>query len=318
MGATDNSKLAKKMDSEEAQNNGNKFQDGTLKFVVGADKKANSRKVSERGANKFGKLNGVDFVFSANMNNGVMNSNSSNVGHEYRPSEIVGGSGIDGFMKVNSNTTKVDSHLVNSMSGLNLGTRGPDFVTDLNFKKAESSFKGNRKINDEMDSLKSQSTGSCDYLKKLDNNEDFVPDSNIGFVFGSNLGNAFGDNPLSKVADEMKTSNIHDPSKVNVMDKINHSAANKIDEVNKAPAFEEKGKSDTVTKVYSFNKPEISIGSDGGVPNEPVNQKEKNSDGGHFYSYQLKTEAESIKDTFPSASSFSTTGLGFVLNAHSS
>ncbi|KAI3772670.1 hypothetical protein L6452_03861 [Arctium lappa] len=394
MGATNNSKLAKKMDSEEAQNNGNKFQDGGLKFVFGADEKADSRKVSERGANKFGKLNGVDFVFGANMNNGVMNSNSSNVGHAYRPGETVGGSGIDGFMKVNRNTTKADSDLVNSMSGLNLGTRGPgevrsfmddnpkaeekntsdsrkfenvdfvfsaDFVTDSNFKKAESSFKGNRKINDEMDNLKSQSTGSCDYLKKCDNNIDSVPDCNIGFVFGSNLGNAFGDNRLSKVANEMKTSNIHDPSKVSGMDKINDSvgdscscsnnlfvfgidkrdtscgrsdtslnqckganlagfcigkAAKKTDEVNKAPAFEEKGKSDMVTKVYSFNKPEISTGSDGGVPNEPVNQKEKSSDGGHCYSNQLKTEAESIKDTFPSASSSSTTGLGFVPKAH--
>lgn len=398
MGATNNTKLATKMDSEEAQNNRNKFQDGNLDFVFGTNEKADTRKVSERGANKFGKLNGVDFVFGANMNNGVMNSNSSNVGHGYGPNETVGGSGIDGFTKVNSNTTKADSHLVNSMSGLNLGTRGPgevrsfmvdnpkaeekntsdskffenvdfvfsanhrDFVTDSNFQKVESSFKGNRKINDEMDNLKSKGAGSCGYLKKLDNNIDSVPDSNIGFVFGSNLGNAFGDNPLSKVSDEMKTSSIHDPSKVNTMDKINDSvgdscscsnnlfvfgidkrdtscgrsdttslnqcrgvnlagycsgkAAKKTDEVNKAPAFEEKGKSDTVTKVYSFNKPEISTGSDGGVPNEPVNQNEKSSDGGHCYSNQLKTEAESIKDTFPSSFSSSTTGLGFVSKAH--
>ncbi|KAI3685266.1 hypothetical protein L6452_34506 [Arctium lappa] len=116
-----------------------------------------------------------------------------------------------------------------------------------------------------MDNLKSQSTQSCDYLKKLDNNEDYVPDSNIGFVFGSNLGNAFGDNPLSKVADEIKTSNIHDPSKAvlwtrsSILLEIHvpvpitcfciGKAAKKTGEVNKAPTFEEKGKSDTVTKV---------------------------------------------------------------------
>lgn len=394
MGATDNSKLAKNMDSEEAQNNGNKFQDGNLKFVFGDDEKVDTRKVGETGANKFGKLNGVDFVFGANMNNGVMNPNSSNVG----PDETVGRSGIDEFMKVNNDTAKADAHLVNSMSGLNLGKRGPgevrpfmddkpkaeekntsdskkfenvdfvfsanhrDFGTDSNFQKEQSSFKGNRKIKDEMENLKGEGTGSRDYLRKLGNNIDSFIGSNTGFVFGSNLGNAFGDNPLSKVSGEMKTSNIHDPLKVNTMDKINDpvgdscscsnnlfasgtdkrdtscgrsdttslnqgrgvnlagfcsgNAAKTTDEVNKVPAFEEKGKTNIFTKEYSFNKPEVAAGYDGVVPNEPVNQNEKSSDGGNCYSNQLKTEAEFIKGTVPSSSSSSSTGLGFFPKVH--
>ncbi|KAJ9548138.1 hypothetical protein OSB04_020681 [Centaurea solstitialis] len=226
MGATDSSKFGKKMDSEEAD----------------------SRKVSEVGINEFGKVNGVDFVFGAKMNNGVRTSDSSKFGHGYGPEETVGRSGIDGFTKVNGNTAEADSHLVNSMFGLNLGTRGPgevksfmddnpkgeekntsdarksekvdfvfsanhrDFVIDSNFQKEKSSFKGNGKINDEMDNLTSKGAGMRDYLKKVDDKIDSVPDSN-----------AFGDNPISKVSDEMKTSSVHDPSNVNTSDKINDS-----------------------------------------------------------------------------------------------
>ncbi|KAI3509289.1 hypothetical protein L1887_24459 [Cichorium endivia] len=87
-------------------------------------------------AYQFGKLNCVDFVFGVNINSGVLNSNSSNVGHECRPdgvalnvdgsesSGIVGRSGIDEFKKVNNFTAMADSHLVNSMSFLNLGSKG--------------------------------------------------------------------------------------------------------------------------------------------------------------------------------------------------
>ncbi|KAI3514411.1 hypothetical protein L1887_12792 [Cichorium endivia] len=137
IGATNDSKSVKNMGTEEVQNNGDKFQPGNLNFVFGADdKKGDTRKASERGADKFGKPNGVDFVFGVNINNGVLNSNSSNIGHECRPDGVAlnvdgsessgtaGRSGIDEFKKVNNFTTMADSHLVNSMSFLNLGSKG--------------------------------------------------------------------------------------------------------------------------------------------------------------------------------------------------
>ncbi|KAI3737831.1 hypothetical protein L2E82_27844 [Cichorium intybus] len=77
------------------------------------DKKGDTRKASERGADKFGKHNGVDFVFGVNINNGVLNSNSSNIGHECRPDSValnVDGSESSGTVgRSDSNIQKQES-----------------------------------------------------------------------------------------------------------------------------------------------------------------------------------------------------------------
>nr|XP_043622950.1 uncharacterized protein LOC122594578 [Erigeron canadensis] len=334
----------------------------------GLDEKVDTRNASEMGDGKFGKVNGVDFVFGAKVNDGV-----------------------DRFVKVDkfTNEAEAGSHLVDSMSGLNLGTRGldeeepmidrskveenkmkdsrkfgnVDFVfsanlgdarTDMSNRKEESKekigkldanmvfgapmdvgmasegfgkkdgrvsdtekgsgdsakrnldsgvmfsnekvngafhigsrngkrpgFKASRKVNGVKGNLKSEGVGSCDLLEKQDGNLDSVHDGNYGFVSGSNLGNAFGDTPQSKVSDETKTSNIHDPTKVNITNKINGSdgdlssqfsnsfvfgsdkrkVAQETHEVNKVPVFEEKGKSDRGTKVTSFSRNETYLSS---------------------------------------------------------
>nr|GEX28782.1 hypothetical protein [Tanacetum cinerariifolium] len=78
-------------------------------FVFGVGETTDGRKVSENGGSKLGKVSGVHFVFGDNGVN-VMNSNLSNGGRDESES---------------SNTNDVDSHLVDYLSGLNLGTDGP-------------------------------------------------------------------------------------------------------------------------------------------------------------------------------------------------
>ncbi|KAL4571734.1 hypothetical protein LXL04_018499 [Taraxacum kok-saghyz] len=141
-----NGKLGNKMGSEEVHNSTNSFQPDRTNFVFGAgDKKADSRKASENVANKIGKLNGMDFVFGMKLNNGVGNSSSSNIGHESGPDGVafhvsdsessgaVGRSGINEFMKVKNFTTMADSHLVDSMTCLNLGSKASgEAATSMN------------------------------------------------------------------------------------------------------------------------------------------------------------------------------------------
>ncbi|XP_023739901.1 uncharacterized protein LOC111888018 isoform X1 [Lactuca sativa] len=338
MGVTNNNQLGNKMGAEKVQKSGNNFQSGDLNFVFGADDEmGDNRKASERGSNKFGKLNGVDILFGANMNNGVLNSNSSNIGHEHgregvglhlddsESSGTVRSSGIDGFMKVNNFKTMPDFHLVNSMSFLNLGSKGSgeaapsmnsnlkteenntsdskkfenlgfvfsanhrDFQTDSSIGKQKSkekvdklapesanrnvdsgvifgnnkvngifhigthnekksSFKGNMKVDDETNIMKSQGAGSSDHLKKQGDNVDSVLDGNSTFVFGSNLGNAFGDNPQCKVPHDTKTSNIHDPTKVS-------TTKNKINEAGTTNNFSFSSNA----SFTGFNTPDINI-----------------------------------------------------------
>ncbi|KAI3801303.1 hypothetical protein L1987_29407 [Smallanthus sonchifolius] len=143
MGSAINNKSAKKVNSEEVQKSGNDFQSGNLEFAFSTDEMADTGKVRERGAEKFGKFNGLDFVFGANVNNGVVKPNSSNFGYGYGPDGVglcvdegesngtEGTSGIDGFIKVNDVTTEADSLLAKSISGLNLGTGEPCHAAPL-------------------------------------------------------------------------------------------------------------------------------------------------------------------------------------------
>ncbi|XP_071697158.1 uncharacterized protein [Rutidosis leptorrhynchoides] len=138
IGATDNSKLGNKLGSEQVQDSGNKFQ------CVDLNEIGETGNGSETGDNKFEKFNGVDFVFGAKMSNGGMNKNASNFKHGCGPDteigETMGRSGVDGFVKVNKFTSEVESRLVDSISGLNLGTRGQGEGNSLddNVKREES------------------------------------------------------------------------------------------------------------------------------------------------------------------------------------
>ncbi|XP_076890050.1 uncharacterized protein LOC143541009 [Bidens hawaiensis] len=314
IGSSDYVKSAKKMDSEEVRNAGNGSRSGNLKFDF-----------SEIGAEKFGKPNGLEFVFGANANNGGLHVDES---------KSNGTEGIDGVMKANNFTTEADSVLASSLSSLNLGTGESgdaallmndniktqennasdsnksvnlefafaadhgDGLTDVNCQKEECketvnnlffdskvdglfhigienkstlSCKGRRKVSKRMNNPKSEGAGACDGLKKQGINIDPVHDGNTSFVFGSRLGNATSDIPQSKAFDELKTSNIHDPTKNNNLS--NNSCA----------------RSDAST----------------------LNQK---TDEGRCCQNQLKTEAELAKETVPS----STIDFGFVPKAHHS
>ncbi|KAL8236678.1 hypothetical protein R6Q59_017759 [Mikania micrantha] len=207
MGSANNGKSANTSGSEEAQNSGNHLRSGNLKFDS-----------SERGAGEFGKLNGLDFVFGANMNNGVINSNRNEFVHEYVPDGVglrvdecesngtEGTLGMDGFMRVNNFTTKADSVLVNSMSGLNLGTGEPGDVAPL--LKNDSSAK--TEVNNATDSTNSVNVdfyfsadhkdiqlnlncpqeGSKEKVDKLvsDANGKIKPDANLVFGTSGNSG----------------------------------------------------------------------------------------------------------------------------------
>ncbi|CAI9297654.1 unnamed protein product [Lactuca saligna] len=302
-----------KMGAEKVQKSGNNFQPGDLNFVFGADdEKGDIRKASERGSNKFGKLNGVDIVFGANMNNGVLNSNSSNIGHEHGREGVglhVDDSESSGRVRssgpgeaapsMNSNLKTEKNNTSDSIKFENLGfvfsANHRDFQTDSNIGKQESeekvdnlapesanrnvdsgvifgnsqvngifhigthdgkksSFKGNMKVDDETNIMKSQGAGSSDHLKKQEkDNVDSVLDGNSTFVFGSNLCNAFGDNPQCKVSHDTKTSNIHDPTKVS-------TTKNKINEAGTTNNFSFSSKVDGYRDSFTgFNTPDINI-----------------------------------------------------------
>ncbi|KAJ0797926.1 putative DnaJ domain, tetratricopeptide-like helical domain superfamily [Helianthus annuus] len=281
-----------------------KFNMGSINDVKSAkrvDEMADTGRVSDSGGEKFGKPNGLEFVFGSSMNDGVVKPSLSNVGRENGS----GGVGLR-FDESESNgfTTEVDSFLASSISSLNLGTGeavdvatlmkdssktqennasdgkssvNPDFVfstdrtdvqTDVNYQKEESketvdkpvsdgtgtsieglgkedfrmgsseinsgdsangnvdsgtmfgdkkvygsfhvgnenirrsSCKGRRKLNKQMNNLKSEGAGSRDYFKKQDDNKDSVRNGNFSFSFGSYTGNASSDIPQSKVPDE--------------------------------------------------------------------------------------------------------------------
>ncbi|CAH1432183.1 unnamed protein product [Lactuca virosa] len=148
-----------KMGAEKVQKSGHNFQPGDLNFVFGADdEKGDNRKASERGSNKFGKLNGVDIVFGANMNNGVLNSNSSNIGHEHgregvglhvddsEPSGTVRSSGSgEAAPSMNSNLKTEENNTSDSIKFENPGfvfsANHRDFQTDSNIGKQKSEEK---------------------------------------------------------------------------------------------------------------------------------------------------------------------------------
>ncbi|KAM0072660.1 putative DnaJ domain, tetratricopeptide-like helical domain superfamily [Helianthus debilis subsp. tardiflorus] len=417
-------------DGESLDVNMLKFNMGSINDVKSGkrvDEMTDTGRVSDSGSGseKFGKPNGLEFVFGASMNDGVVKPSLSNVGGE---------NGSDGVglhvdeSESNGFATEVDSFLASSISSLNLGTGEAvdvatlmkdssvnlDFVfstdrmdvqTDLNYQKEESketvdkpvsegkvemkpdanlvfgasgnagtstvglgkedfrmgsseinsgdsangnvdsgtmfgdnkvygsfhvgnenikrsSCKGRRKFNKQMNNLKSEGAGSRDYFKKQDDNKDSVGNGNFSFSFGSYTGNASSDIPQSKVFDELKASNNHDPTKssnpnndsfsyfnnlfVSGGDKRNISCAKsdatvlnqKPDEVSKASASEEIGKSDTINKKQNL----------------PINQNEKNLDECQCYQNQPKTEAGFVKESVPSSSSFSTNEAGITNN----
>ncbi|GJW76982.1 DnaJ domain, tetratricopeptide-like helical domain protein [Tanacetum coccineum] len=158
---------------------GSKVESSGCDFVFGVGETTDGRKVSENGGNKF--------VFGDNSVN-VVNSHLSNGGRDESES---------------SNTNDVDSHLVDYLSGLNLGTGGPLmndrrktvendasdsgksenvgflFPTDLHYQKEESKVK--------VDNLNSTEVKSGDSVNDtLDSGVMFGNgEFNGGFHFGN-------------------------------------------------------------------------------------------------------------------------------------
>ncbi|KAJ0582602.1 putative DnaJ domain, tetratricopeptide-like helical domain superfamily [Helianthus annuus] len=109
-------------DGESLDVNMLKFNMGSINDVKSAkrvDEMADTGRVSDSGGEKFGKPNGLEFVFGSSMNDGVVKPSLSNVGRE-------NGSGGVGLRvdesESNGLTTEVDSFLASSISSLNLGT----------------------------------------------------------------------------------------------------------------------------------------------------------------------------------------------------
>ncbi|KAJ0590876.1 putative DnaJ domain, tetratricopeptide-like helical domain superfamily [Helianthus annuus] len=109
-------------DGESLDVNMLKFNMGSINDVKSAkrvDEVADTGRVSDSGGEKFGKPNGLEFVFGSSMNDGVVKPSLSNVGRE---------NGSDGVglrvdeSESNGLTTEVDSFLASSISSLNLGT----------------------------------------------------------------------------------------------------------------------------------------------------------------------------------------------------
>ncbi|XP_076906025.1 uncharacterized protein LOC143561969 [Bidens hawaiensis] len=314
IGSSNYVKSAKKMDSEEVRDGENGSRSGNLRFDF-----------SEIGDAKFGKPNGLEFVFGVSTNNGGLHVDES---------KSNGTEGIDGVMKVNNFTNDADSVLASSISNLNLGTGESVDAAPLmndNIKIQENNTSDSKKsINLEFAFSADHGDGLTDANHQKEESKETVNnlffDSKVDGLFHIGIKNksTLGGKGRRKVSRRMnnlksegagasdnlkKQGNNVDPVRDgNTSFVFGSRLSNATSDIPQSNAYDESKTSNIHDPTKGNN---LSSNSCARSDASTLNPK---TDEGQCCQHQVKTEAELIKETVPS----STIDFGFVPKAHHS